>query len=915
MMSKLRVCGRVAWLVVALLLIEFVGFSTVAYAAGETVVVPQASERTITVAAGQTAYIAPNIELNNFGFDIASAKVIIENIPSDASVSYTDVAGLSVTYESAKKVYTVSGVADASDYQTLFRSFRIHCGTTMQNDIIFRFVVSENTTTPMYYAGTGHYYEYISDPAISWIDAAGSASGRTYNGMEGYLVTITSAEENAFVVAKMAESGWIGASDALENNTWIWGTGPEAGTQFWQGLSTDSGGYAVGGAYSNWLAGEPNDDGGTGHFAHIFVNSPGWEFATTTWNDMPNVNTFVQGYTVEYGDMPDDAPEDFDETVTVNIGASVTYNANSATGGTVPVDSNSPYTSGASVTVLSNSGTLERTGYVFYGWNTQTDGSGTHYDATGSDTFSISSNTTLYAQWDCSITYDANDATGGSVPIDVSSPYSPGTSVTVKSNSGMLERTNYSFNGWNTQADGSGTHYDATGSDTFNIASNTTLYAQWDCSITYDENGATGGSVPVDASSPYSPGTNVTVLSNSGALVKTGETFAGWNTQADGNGTPYDASGSDTFNTASNTTLYAQWGCNVTYDANGATGGSVPVDASAPYESGTSVTVLTNSGTLERTGYVFVGWNTQSDGDGTHYDATGSDTFTILSNTTLYAQWRCSVTYDMNGATGGSVPVDGSSPYAPGESVTVRTNSGTLERTGYVFDGWNTQAGGGGTHYDASGYDSFTITSNVTLYSDWEADTDGDGTSDADEVGAGTDPNDANDAPKKGTISVTVYHQDGSPASGLICVLNSTPVVVVTDANGVAQFTGVSLMPHTLELRNGTNQIGNYSLNFTRGTANSTTVTDDASTDSDGGVTTIVTNRFLRLDLTIQQNVGGFWQIGDADYAQRAMVDNPETGDYRISFSDFWNFLLQFRQRVLCIALHYFKKVIKSMLI
>jgi len=38
---------------------------------------------------------------------------------------------------------------------------------------------------------------------------------------------------------------------------------------------------------------------------------------------------------------------------------------------------------------------------------------------------------------------------------------------------------------------------------------------------------------------------------------KTGYTFAGWNTQADGQGTGYQAN--DTFNIATNTTLYAIW--------------------------------------------------------------------------------------------------------------------------------------------------------------------------------------------------------------------------------------------------------------------------------------------------------------------------------------------------------------------
>jgi uncharacterized repeat protein (TIGR02543 family) len=78
----------------------------------------------------------------------------------------------------------------------------------------------------------------------------------------------------------------------------------------------------------------------------------------------------------------------------------------------------------------------------------------------------------------------------------------------------------------------------------------------------------------------------------------------------------------------------------VTYNGNGNTGGSVPVDAISPYSSGASVTVLGNTGSLVNTGYTFNGWNTASNGTGTAYVA--GNTFNINSNTTLYAQWLAS---------------------------------------------------------------------------------------------------------------------------------------------------------------------------------------------------------------------------------------------------------------------------------
>ena len=75
----------------------------------------------------------------------------------------------------------------------------------------------------------------------------------------------------------------------------------------------------------------------------------------------------------------------------------------------------------------------------------------------------------------------------------------------------------------------------------------------------------------------------------------------------------------------------------VTYDANGATSGSVPADTPS-YGSGDTVTVAANSGNLQKTCHTFVGWNTKADGTGISY-TTGSGTFHISDNTILYAEW------------------------------------------------------------------------------------------------------------------------------------------------------------------------------------------------------------------------------------------------------------------------------------
>lgn len=84
-----------------------------------------------------------------------------------------------------------------------------------------------------------------------------------------------------------------------------------------------------------------------------------------------------------------------------------------------------------------------------------------------------------------------------------------------------------------------------------------------------------------------------------------------------------------------------------------------------------------------------------------------------------YGVTQFTVTYDGNGADSGTAPVDGSSPYDSGSTVTVLGNTGNLARANFTFDGWNTQANGLGTSYDPS--DTFTISANTTLYANWVA--------------------------------------------------------------------------------------------------------------------------------------------------------------------------------------------------
>lgn len=74
----------------------------------------------------------------------------------------------------------------------------------------------------------------------------------------------------------------------------------------------------------------------------------------------------------------------------------------------------------------------------------------------------------------------------------------------------------------------------------------------------------------------------------------------------------------------------------IIYNRNGATSGSVPVDAKL-YKTGEGAVILGNTGTLARTGYTFTNWNTTITGTGTTYAPAA--TLAISGNVILYAKW------------------------------------------------------------------------------------------------------------------------------------------------------------------------------------------------------------------------------------------------------------------------------------
>lgn len=152
----------------------------------------------------------------------------------------------------------------------------------------------------VFFEDNGHLYEYIAG-VTTWTAANTAAGGLERYGATGYLATITSEEEQEFVAARLAGAGWFGARDNAVEGEWRWVSGPETGTQFWQGAG---GGNTVNGQYANWDPGEPNDSGANEDCAQFLAGVGN----TGLWNDLPCTETTLPGYVVEFG-APGDLPE------------------------------------------------------------------------------------------------------------------------------------------------------------------------------------------------------------------------------------------------------------------------------------------------------------------------------------------------------------------------------------------------------------------------------------------------------------------------------------------------------------------------------------------------------------------------------------------------------------------------------
>jgi hypothetical protein len=226
------------------------------------------------------------------------ASISLVNPPSGTTFNLTTTTGLTAasgfTLPGNKTRLVVTGTM--ANINNALASLKVNTGSVRGN--VQLSVAATVNPTGFFYNGTnGHFYRPISQ-GTTYTGARAAALNTTFKGQQGYLVTITSADEDAFVFNNVPQTNiWFALTDELVEGQWRIDAGPEAGTL----IKTSNGQFAgnIVGQYNNWAPGEPNNAGNEDYAVTKWNGSQ--------WNDLPN--NFSCPYVIEYGTWtnPDDA--------------------------------------------------------------------------------------------------------------------------------------------------------------------------------------------------------------------------------------------------------------------------------------------------------------------------------------------------------------------------------------------------------------------------------------------------------------------------------------------------------------------------------------------------------------------------------------------------------------------------------
>ena len=237
------------------------------------------------------------------GFNTTStllASISLINPSTNTTFYLTTTTGLTAasgfTLTGNKVRLVVTGTM--ASINTALAALKINTGSVVGNVQIS--VAATVNPVGFYYNGVnGHFYKPVTT-GTTYTGARAASLLTTFKGQTGYLVTITSASENAFIYANVPQTNvWFAATDEVIDGRWVIDAGPEKGTV----MKTSNGQTAgnIVGVYNNWAGGEPN---GYNHSEDYAVTNWGGQ---STWNDLSN--NWSNPYIIEYGTWsnPDDA--------------------------------------------------------------------------------------------------------------------------------------------------------------------------------------------------------------------------------------------------------------------------------------------------------------------------------------------------------------------------------------------------------------------------------------------------------------------------------------------------------------------------------------------------------------------------------------------------------------------------------
>lgn len=320
------------------------------------------------------------------GFNSSATLLVtigLVNPPAGTTLRLNTTSGVTAStgYSLASNFTRISFTGTQANINTVLASLRLNTGSVPGN-VYIAVTATENPVGFFYLPSNGHFYRPISTGAF-YTNAKAAAAATTFKGQAGYLVTITSADEDAFIFNNVPQSQiWFALSDAAQEGFWRVDAGPENGTL----IKTQNGQFAgnIAGQYNNWAPGEPNNSGGE-HYAVTKWNG-------SQWNDLPN--NFSCPYVIEYGTWTDPANQTFTDFYTGFVTHQISCSP--ATSPAAPTGTNGSRTLAGTVTL---SATAPSGSTV--DWYANSTGGNVLPGGLGVSSFttpSISSTTTYYAQ-------------------------------------------------------------------------------------------------------------------------------------------------------------------------------------------------------------------------------------------------------------------------------------------------------------------------------------------------------------------------------------------------------------------------------------------------------------------------------------------------------------------------------------